>query len=387
MKTNNIVGKKVREAREEMRFTITDLAEKTGISRITLSKIENGLVERPSRETVVALSFNLHKPIEFFFNENSLSLEATTIPSFRSLASKTNRDNQVAFVKLQRAMLFVEYLYERIAPRPLRISQGLLDEATEISAEKGFDPFAIEHLALRLREEWNLGDNPISGIPTLLENNGIICAPSKLPEKIDSLNVSFKVDQEQESSVIIYKQDDNFFRQRFSLAHELGHILLHHYWTETDFERKSQEAEKQANCFASAFLMPSRRFQSTFLYPTFNGLCALREIWHVSVSAILKRASDLNLITGTQNQNLNIEISRKKKGVKKEEPECVSIEPEAPYYLQNAYAFIFDEGLSTPEDIEDFFALSRSEIVDYIGNQDKFINITPQNIFEMKHSK
>ena len=111
-------------------------------------------------------------------------------------------------------------------------------------------------------------------------------------------------------------------RINFDLAHELGHILLHP-WTE-DIETLSndefKERERQANKFASSFLLPKEPFiNDCSRYPTeLKYYLGMKRKWGVSIQAMIYRACDLGLITNNQFQYLMRQISSK--GWRKKEP-------------------------------------------------------------------
>ena len=359
----SIVPRRFEEARIEKRLTQNALADKSGISRVTISKIENGLLLKPNMNVVTGLAWSLGKPLEFFYKDNEKNYRDTTPISFRCYKSKSSIDNQITDIKLERAQEFVQYLYGHVNKNYLDIIPE------EISAEDAvtIDRIDIEGIAYRTREKWNLTQGPIIGLITLLENHGIICCSVDLPKKIDSINVSFSFDDEQrEVSLVLYNENLNYFRQRFSLAHELGHIILHHYWSKDDFLKNGNLAEDQANKFASAFLMPYESFSNSVVSTSINGVRALKDKWKTSIASICYRMKELDLISQRQYENLNIYISRN--GWRKVEPDDETTQKEVPYYLNQGYSFLFTNRISSPEDVVKFVSLNPSEIVEFIGN-------------------
>ena len=82
---------------------------------------------------------------------------------------------------------------------------------------------------------------------------------------------------------------------RYDAAHELGHLVLHRHGSPQGIE-----AEKQANQFASAFLMPRGSVHPVApRFPTFDILVSLKRRWGVSVAALAYRLHNLGLVDGT----------------------------------------------------------------------------------------
>ena len=112
-------------------------------------------------------------------------------------------------------------------------------------------------------------------------------------------------------------------RFRFSLAHELGHMILHSI---PDDETK---IEDQAHRFAAAFLMPSAEIKPYLVAPKLSSLARVKAFWKVSIKALIKRAHDLHLITDNQYRWLNVQYS---KAFKTGEP--IPVERERPSRLR-----------------------------------------------------
>lgn len=94
-------------------------------------------------------------------------------------------------------------------------------------------------------------------------------------------------------------------RDRFTIAHELGHYVLHYLWAKKKdpalsdrvvaFRRGSDRIEWEANWFAAAFLMPEKAFKS--VYDSTNGnIRAIADHFRVSAAAAEVRAKGLGLI-------------------------------------------------------------------------------------------
>lgn len=152
-----------------------------------------------------------------------------------------------------------------------------------------------EITALRVRSEWGLGVQPINNIIALLETKGIkvFSLPLKVRE-VDALSISLDG-----QPFVLLDTNKSAERTRFDAAHELAHIFLHIYDTQTphdDVDYKKRESE--ADRFASCFLMPNDSFLE--LAPnemSIGNMLKYKSYWRVSLQAINYKSHKLNLLT------------------------------------------------------------------------------------------
>lgn len=348
------------DARVEMGFTMSDLAEKADVSRVTISQLEKGLCT-PQAETLAKLCWVLKKDTGYFYPEIEVRYTDITEVAFRNYATTSKKLNNRAIVKKRHIQDLVQLIFDNIKNRPLNIPVNLIPEDPA-----SLDDEDIEKIASDLRAYWNLGDGNVKNLATILENNGIICVSTELPEKIDSLTSSFRLDGHV-NNIILYDSESSYFRQRFDLAHELGHIMLHFYLEANVIKKDSKKWENQANRFASAFLMPYEAFSSTVYGTSIRALLNLKQRWDVSINSIIYRLHDLGIIDDIRNKSLNIEISRK--GWKKEEPYDSETPRERGYFLNQATNFIIDNGLATPVFFSKYTGLLYDELYEYTNSR------------------
>jgi Zn-dependent peptidase ImmA (M78 family) len=171
----------------------------------------------------------------------------------------------------------------------------------------------IEELANSIRENWRLGMNPIPAMIDLLESHGVrvFCIDARGDDKFDGL-----LAQVSDSPVIGIGKYWPGDRQRFTLAHELGHVVL------ADRLDESLDPEKACNRFAGAFLFPKQSVEQALgsrrisLEP--RELQTLKLEYGLSMGAIMRRAFDLGIIGKSAYKSLNIRF--RSKGWHKEEP-------------------------------------------------------------------
>lgn len=126
-------------------------------------------------------------------------------------------------------------------------------------------------------------------------------------------------------------------RQRFTTAHELGHVTLHSSCPPPDSADQAKEIEKQAHRFAAAFLLPGDSFLDDLDETgrgrvTLSCLAKMKERWGVSVKAMVVRLQHLNRIDADQARSLYKQISAR--GWNKIEP--VQVDNERAIWLSKA---------------------------------------------------
>ena len=159
-------------ARKRRQLTKKDLAEKAGITALTLTRLESGDTSEPVEETVNALARALNFPFEFFYLDDCEELETDAV-SFRSLSSLSARQRDAALAAGTIAFLFDEWVTDRFeVPKP-----DLIDLREE-------DPAAA---AEALRGHWGISSKPVQSMVKLLEAKGVrVFALSEQHKNVDA---------------------------------------------------------------------------------------------------------------------------------------------------------------------------------------------------------
>ena len=169
------------------------------------------------------------------------------------------------------------------------------------------DPTKVARL---LRSYWSIPQGPIFNLTETLEQNGcIIFSHDFGTDRIDGFSHRFSHDPPLFHVNASIPPD----RLRWTLAHELGHIVMHGL-----SEADTNTAEKQANLFAGEFLAPAYELKPALWNLDFRRLAGLKREWKISMQAIIMRARDLDVITERQRRELFTQIS--KAGFRKREP-------------------------------------------------------------------
>jgi Zn-dependent peptidase ImmA (M78 family)/DNA-binding XRE family transcriptional regulator len=309
-------GARLRLARVFNGLSPADLAEKSGVTRQYIHSLE--IDERaPSGDLLRALAFLLHVSPRFFSRPISASV-ADEYFHFRS------RRSAPAFARQEcvaRGSLFDELITE--------LDSALRLPKVDIQPMEAETATEIEGVAAIYRKRWELGDGPISNMCRVIEQRAgaVITYFSVVSEKVDAFSIS-----RPRPVVVRNPAKESPGRMRFDLAHELGHLILHH-----GIETGDDLTEKQADIFASAFLLPRNSFIAEFPRASpldWDALYRLKLRWKVSVAAILYRAHDLQLLDPAQYRIANIRLAKTRQ--KKKEWYDDQLQVEKPELLEMA---------------------------------------------------
>ena len=137
----------------------------------------------------------------------------------------------------------------------------------------------------------------LGGMAELLEDHGIKVIALDLPANVSGSKAYVKCAKASDVPVVVVNQNHNGERQRFTLAHELAHLVLRF---KDGFADAKQE--KAADRFAGAFLMAKETLLSIFgskrTAVSLGELIDLKLRFKVSVAAIVVRCKQLDIISG-----------------------------------------------------------------------------------------
>lgn len=349
--TNNFNPQRLKEARLSRGLTITELAERVGVTKQSISQYELGQ-SIPKAETLMYLVNTLSFPKMYFYDYDNDEAVGNTF--FRAPSRTPKKLKEMQRIRVNWIAKIHSYLEEFIDFPRLNLPDIRKFEDRE------WDSLAIEELAISTRNHWGLGDKPISNMVNLLERNGVVVAALEIEDnKIDAFC------QMREKRTILVLGDDkkSAARRNFDCAHELGHLLMHHHIID-DQEQLSKEEyklmESQADRFASAFLLPKESFMKMVISPKLAHFKDLKKYWRVSMAAMIRRCYDLGYITENQYTYLNKQMSIYK--MKKKEPLDDVLKVPVPTLLTRAIEMILEHRIKTEEEILFDLQLSQSDI-------------------------
>ena len=282
-----MIGNRIKLAREAHGWSLRELE---GCIDSLVSAQAIGKYERdemmPSSKVLLALAKALGVSPDFLLSEKDISLEEV---DFRKVPASGARDERsvnaqvldVAERYLELESLFPDTMltWHRPHAAEFRIS-GVSD--AEAAAEK-------------LRSLWKLGTDPIASMTELLEDQGIKVIALPLPEPVSGSKAYARLAGGEPVAMIVVNRSHNGERQRFTLAHELAHLVL-------DWKAASdRENEKAADWFAGAFLVARSMLEKVIgrsrTAITFGELEAVKRVFKVSLAALVVRLKQLGIIT------------------------------------------------------------------------------------------
>lgn len=304
-------------ARRRRGFTARTLSKLLEITTRTLSDYENGHAE-PQPITLHKLVSKLEFPKEFFFADDIFPIEDSAV-SFRALSKMTAKVRDAILHTAQLAVDLSDWIDERFETPSVDLPD--LRHLTAAAA------------AATLRSMWLLGEQPIGNMVHLLESKGV--RVFSLAE--DSLDMDACSFWKSDRPFILLNTKKSVEHSRFDAAHELGHLVLHKHGG------IDKTAERQANDFASSFLMTESSIRAHFrLYPTLDKIIADKCLWKVSAAAYVRRLKDLFLITEWQYRTFCVELS---KYGRKKEPNPL-LQRETSKLFPMLFQLLRDEGIT-----------------------------------------
>jgi Zn-dependent peptidase ImmA (M78 family)/transcriptional regulator with XRE-family HTH domain len=277
-------------------MTKTRLATAVGVELRSITAYEAGEFA-PESDRLRQIAHALRFPEPFFFGDD-IGEPALDTASFRSMSKMTASQRDIALGGGAIALMLNQWIEARFKlPEPRLLDLGR-DASPESAAEA-------------VRRDWGLGELPIKNMVHLLEARGV---------RVYSL----AIDAAEVDAFSLWRQDRPFVflntlksaeHARFDAAHELGHLILHRHAAPS-----GQQAEQDANAFASALLMPAASVRARApRFATLDHLIRLKKLWGVSLAAMTYRLHKLGLLSDWHYRKLYIEIS--KRGYRKAEPE------------------------------------------------------------------
>lgn len=301
-------------ARMSRSMTQGELAEQADTTQGRVSKIEHGLLV-PDPDLLKRFAEVLDYPVEFFAQQGYMQ----TLPSWFHRKRK----------HLPRAVL--DRVHAEIAIRIRNIEKLLRStdiEAPEIVPQVDIDDYSgsVADIARFVREIWNVPRGPIADLIQLIESAGVLVVPCDFGvSEIDAVGMRLQG----MPPLMFVNAHAPTDRLRFTVVHELGHLIMH--------SLPNEDMEEQANNFASEFLMPERDILPQLQRVDLTMLGILKRVWRVSMAALLMRARQLKVISASKYRYLWKQMSAL--GFRSREPVELDLAPETPHLLQTLFAF------------------------------------------------
>jgi Zn-dependent peptidase ImmA (M78 family) len=278
MRERAFQGSKLRIARLLNGWTKADLAGQLQLSAQFVHALEIDQLPA-SHDTVAALSLLLKVQPAFFYEplQSEVRQEECHFRQSPSLSERTVEKIVSRGTTLEMIIRFLDHNLD-------------LPQVNFPSVEINDDD-DIEAAAELCRERWRLGDEPIPNMCRVLETAGaVVTLIDGDAREVDALSMA-------RIRPLVFRDavSESPGRQRFDLAHECGHLVMHQGLATGD-----KITEAQADRFAAALLMPRRAFANEF--PTISTrldwptIYALKIRWGVKARAIIERGHMLGLL-------------------------------------------------------------------------------------------
>lgn len=298
-----MLGKRIQRARKALGLSLRDLGEQVALSHAAVKKYEDNEVI-PSSDILIKLAKALHVKVEYFFRPERFALE--------NICYRRHADMPQSHLDIMTAQI-LDQVERRVELESLFPSPPI-----ELFSIKNLPKIIhqmdeIEGIAELVRNQWHLGLNPIPDLIDLFEENGIKVFEFDHQQfkKIDGLYAEVN-----KMPVVVVSNEGPGDRQRFTLAHELGHFLLDNRLS------KGLNLEDCCHRFAGSFLLPKQSLISILgshrnaIEP--RELSLLKQEFGVSMTCILHRAEDIGIISKKLYSDIRSEFN--KQGWNKIEP-------------------------------------------------------------------
>ena len=335
------IAQRIRLARKRAQLSQEALALRSGITKQSVSKYERGKAT-PTSGVLMALAEAAGVTVDFLMRPARVELGELKFRKLSKLGAR-KQNSLEAYVQdaLERRLTLEQIVYGEDYPR-FQGATGFLVEAAD----------AAEDAAEKCRDDMNLGWDPIADLTEVLETWSVrvIEGPSDI-QHFDGVSdwvaggvpfIMFTADPQ--------KAGD---RQRFTLAHELGHLLCTCSACVDD--------ETAANRFAAALLVPKKALISELGADRnkldWRELFRLKHTYGISMAALVHRARDCGIISDATFNRMYKDLSQR--GWRKKEPWHVP--RETPHGMEKLLDRALAEGLIEASRAAELYGTSLAE--------------------------
>ncbi len=336
-----------------------DLTDVVKFTQGKLSKIENGLL-RCSENDINLIATALDFPIEFFFQDDPIYGLGI---NYRKKKTSTGKELRYFEALFQIRRMQIARLLKSVDIGEIDIKEFSIEEYTPSTVAK------------IVRDMWHIPSGPINNIVEIIEGmGGIVFSENVRGSKVDAMSQWITRIPIKEVSMSHSYMDaclpPLFFvnankpmdRIRFSIAHELGHILMHRV--------PNEKMEEEADKFAAEFLMPEDDIKNQLRSLSLDKLANLKLQWKTSMAALIHRAKELRCITTNQAKYMFMKLSSM--GYRLKEPEHLLPPRENPKLLHNIIDVYFKDFSYTKKDLYSLLFLKRdNDFYDLYGETPK----------------
>jgi len=346
-----MIGNRLKRSREALGLSLRDLeaAIHGQVSAQAIGKYERDEM-MPSSTVLLALSKALDVSPEYLLSEQEIELVGVDFRKATHAGTREERAVEAVILDHVERYLELEELF------PGSDAEWVAPDGPEFEIQRIED---AEEAAEALRKLWFLGMDPIPLMAELLEERGVKVIAQDLPISVSGSKAFVRRNQGPDVPVIVVNEHHNGERQRFSLAHELAHLVLRC----SSLDEKEQE--KAADRFAGAFLMAKdMMFRVLGKHRTsisLGELAELKKLFKVSIASLVVRCSQLGVITRAVYGRLFGQIKALGwNGPSSKEPNL--LEPEVPQRMERMCLRAVSEGAISESKAAELLRLSVREL-------------------------
>ncbi len=293
-----MIGERIRQARLAAGLTLDEVAQHLSerhhpITKAALSKYELNR-STPPPATLATIAQELHvAPSYFLYEEAPVRIRWLAFRKHAVMPQKTQEEVRAYSVHVAEQQLkLTAMLYPNEQPQFPSPCQARTATEAELAAAA-------------LRQMWGLDQAPLESVTQLIEDHGgVVVGIARDVKHFDGLSGWLN----EQVPLAVTSTSVSVDRQRFNIAHELGHLLL---WRD-DLDDKTSES--LAHRFAAALLLPASALKHELgerrQRITMSELALLKQKYGISMQAIARRAYEIGVITQTFYENLCREFSQ-----------------------------------------------------------------------------
>ena len=293
-------------ARESRGITQKTMAEAIeGLNQGNLSKMEKGVLPI-SEEMIGRVAKYLDYPVSFFYKES----QSRKLNSFfyRKRVTMPNRELTMLEARFDTARIAIDELLDSVEIPEF--------DLPSISTFSGITP---KEVARRTRLFLGIQKGPIENFVKTIERHGIIVIfLEDAPEKFFGVTMFTN----KAVPVIFINGDKSGDNKRFTLGHELGHLVMH--LREDVYSLDEKNMDKEADAFSSEFNMPEQECRGDLLNVKYKDLPTIKMYWKLSKAAICYKAKEMGMLGDSQYRYYMMQLS--KSGQRKKETEYIDID-------------------------------------------------------------
>lgn len=297
MHGENVLAERLRLVRQARGLSQEELSEAMNrlVSKQAISKYEKG-EDAPSARVLLALAEALRVPSSRLLEEDEI--EITTV-AFRKKSALRARERD------RLAALLTCHLRDAVRVRNLVAPGECFDLPVRSLDVRNLDD--AESQADKLRSQWGLGDEPISTVVDVLEEQGVSVCMVEADGQFDGLSaVARNKKGEACGAAVLCRDGLTRERQRLNLAHELAHVVLN--------PGSSVDEEDAAWRFAGAFLAPKEKLLSDVgelrRSISLDEMILLKKRYGISIQAMLMRLKNIGVLSEETTKQAFIQLTR-----------------------------------------------------------------------------